>query len=1420
VPATVTWTNAAGGAWDVPGNWNTNALPGAADDVVIPDLPGDVAITHATGTDTIRSLTSQEAIVLSGGSLTIGAVGATSRIQRNFTVSGGTLELNRATLEGPGLLTNAATLLLTGSTVNAPLTNQGTLLAQAVNTLGGALTTAAGSTLRVLGGSAGDAALTVASGFTNHGALELTSADVSRAAALTVSSGTLTNALGASVSAFADTGGTRILGAQLDNQGTLNVAQDLSLTSTGHTLSNSGTIDIASGFTLTVGAGSFTNFSAGTLTGGTYNIAGTFKFPEAALTTNAAALLLDGPNAQIVNLSNVNALTNFATNTAAGSFTVQNGRSFTTGGAFTNAGNLNIAAGGSFTTPAAAAFSNTGTLFVGAGGTVSVAGTFTNFAGTTLTGGTYVIAGTLKFAGADIRTNAATVFLDGAASQIINQADANGLANFAANAAEGTFGLENGRNLTTAGAFSNAGSLSVGSGSTFTTAAAAAFSNTGTLTIGTGGTFTVAGTFSNFAGTTLTGGTYLVAGKLKFPGADLRTNAATLVLDGPAGTVVNEADANALANFAANAADGTLSIENGRSFTTGGAFSNAGTLMVGTGSSFTTPAAAAFSNTGTLSISAGGTVSVTGTFTNFAGTTLTGGTYIVAGTLRFAGADVRTNAATVILHGPAGTFVNQTDANALANFTTNAAEGSFQLESGRSITVPGPFTNAGTLSVGAGSTFAVTGSLTNFAGTTLTGGTYVLAGTLKFAGADVRTNAARIVLTGPNGQIVNQADANALANLATNAAEGIFRLENGRSFTAAGAFTNAGSLIVGAGSTFTSAAAAAFTNAGTLSIGADGTVSVAGTFTNFAGTTLTGGTYLVAGTLKFAGADVRTNAATIVLDGPAGAILNQADANGLANFATNAATGVFVLDNGRSFTLAGAFTNAGGLAVAGGSTFTLTAAFTNAGTLTVGAGSTLAVTGSLTNFAGTTLTGGTYVLAGTLKFAGADVRTNAATIILDGPAGTIVNQADVNALTNIATNAAGSSFSLENGRSFTTAGPFTNAGSLSIGAGSSFTTAAAAAFSNAGTLFVGTGGTFTVAGTFSNFAGTTLTGGTYILAGTLKFAGADVRTNAATIILDGPAGTIVNQADANGLANFTANAAEGTFSLENGRSFTVPGPFTNAGTLLVGVGSTFAVTGSLTNFAGTTLTGGTYVLAGTLKFAGADVRSNAATLVLDGPGSALVNEADANGLANLATNTTMGSFSLENGRSLTTPGAFANAGGLAVGNGSTFTVTGRYTQTGGSTTLRGGTLTARSGATTENVEVQAGVLDGFGTLNAHLVNAGEVNPGGMGGAGLLTVTGNYTQTATGILNLELGGPNAGTQYDRLNISGTAALDGTLNLSRIGGFMPAVGDSFQVLLFGTRSGNFVTVNGLVLGADLVLELTFGTGLTLVTKRPPS
>src|ERR1035438_4172396 len=103
--ATVSWVGGSGD-WNTATNWSTGALPGTNDDVVISPL-ATVTVTHSSGTHAVKSLTSQKAFQLTGGSL---MVSNTVQVNNTFTLAGGTLA--KATVLQP---TNNASLLVNGS---------------------------------------------------------------------------------------------------------------------------------------------------------------------------------------------------------------------------------------------------------------------------------------------------------------------------------------------------------------------------------------------------------------------------------------------------------------------------------------------------------------------------------------------------------------------------------------------------------------------------------------------------------------------------------------------------------------------------------------------------------------------------------------------------------------------------------------------------------------------------------------------------------------------------------------------------------------------------------------------------------------------------------------------------------------------------------------------------------------------------------------------------------------------------------------------------------------------------------------------------------------------------------------------------------------------------------------------------------
>ena len=73
--------------------------------------------------------------------------------------------------------------------------------------------------------------------------------------------------------------------------------------------------------------------------------------------------------------------------------------------------------------------------------------------------------------------------------------------------------------------------------------------------------------------------------------------------------------------------------------------------------------------------------------------------------------------------------------------------------------------------------------------------------------------------------------------------------------------------------------------------------------------------------------------------------------------------------------------------------------------------------------------------------------------------------------------------------------------------------------------------------------------------------------------------------------------------------------------------------------------------------------------------------------------------------------------------------------------------------------------------------------------GEVTIEGNVELGESNVLTLELGGYAPGDDFDVVNVLGQIALGGTLNLTTIDGFVPRVGDSFEVMTFGSMTGGF-------------------------------
>ena len=163
--------------------------------------------------------------------------------------------------------------------------------------------------------------------------------------------------------------------------------------------------------------------------------------------------------------------------------------------------------------------------------------------------------------------------------------------------------------------------------------------------------------------------------------------------------------------------------------------------------------------------------------------------------------------------------------------------------------------------------------------------------------------------------------------------------------------------------------------------------------------------------------------------------------------------------------------------------------------------------------------------------------------------------------------------------------------------------------------------------------------------------------------------------------------------------------------------------------------------------------------------------------------------------------------GTLTNNGEINGVGGTYLQTEGSTDING-TMTS------DIIIIQGGTLSGNGIINGDTIigNGAILTPGNSLGG--LTIFGDLLLDSASVTEIELGGLIAGTEYDYLDVRGTAILGGELNVSFWDWindpFIPETGDFFDIFYAETLQGEFDLYNfgtlsgGLHWGIDYLVD----------------
>jgi hypothetical protein len=118
-------------------------------------------------------------------------------------------------------------------------------------------------------------------------------------------------------------------------------------------------------------------------------------------------------------------------------------------------------------------------------------------------------------------------------------------------------------------------------------------------------------------------------------------------------------------------------------------------------------------------------------------------------------------------------------------------------------------------------------------------------------------------------------------------------------------------------------------------------------------------------------------------------------------------------------------------------------------------------------------------------------------------------------------------------------------------------------------------------------------------------------------------------------------------------------------------------------------------------------------------------------------------------------------------------------------------------------------LGGAGTIQGDFViqNGAAISPGAS--PGQLTLDGNAQFGPGGILDIEIGGTALGSQYDQLNVLGEVDLTGAaLDLSFLGGFIPAPSHSFVIVAGTEIHGAFANAQQSIRVGNVLMSVAYG------------
>lgn len=171
---------------------------------------------------------------------------------------------------------------------------------------------------------------------------------------------------------------------------------------------------------------------------------------------------------------------------------------------------------------------------------------------------------------------------------------------------------------------------------------------------------------------------------------------------------------------------------------------------------------------------------------------------------------------------------------------------------------------------------------------------------------------------------------------------------------------------------------------------------------------------------------------------------------------------------------------------------------------------------------------------------------------------------------------------------------------------------------------------------------------------------------------------------------------------------------------------------------------------------------------------------------------------------LVVSGGLTGSGGVTKDGDGRMTIGAVNTHTGGIDIMTGRLAVTGSLAAENNVLVEGGsTLEGTGSVLGTVVQEGGLEPG-IDGLAVLAI-GDLTQDPSAVTIFEIGGAAPGSGHDQLQVTGAASLNGSCDVALVDGFEPGVGDTFDLIVAGSRTGGFSTLNLPVLTGGKLWQL---------------